>query len=128
MAQTYPAQFASTTNTAAGIVGSAYILPGKGLGSTGIWLALYYSAASTSSGAGAATYCVQQYEPSTTSWNDLVYFTPIVLSTTAQTGKASPNILVKPSNTATQIRLYLKAITGTGATVTSEGDWESAQQ
>lgn len=76
-----------------------------------------YSAAATSSGAGAATFKIQESDDNS-AWRDLVTFDALTLGTSAIAG-----ILVETFVTrARYVRLSLSAISGTGATVDYLGE------
>jgi hypothetical protein len=76
-----------------------------------------YSAASTSSGSGAATFKIQESDDNS-AWRDLTTFDALTLSTTAASGLLFESF----ETSARYVRLSLAAISGTGATVTYDGD------
>lgn len=85
----------------------------------GVYARVIYSAAATSSGAGAATFRVTESDDNS-SFTGIYQSTEssLVLSSTAQAGE----IFIPVQTRKPFIRLELSAITGTGATVTYQGD------
>jgi hypothetical protein len=88
----------------------------------GLVARIIYSAASTSSGAGAVTFQIEESDDNST-FNDLVTFDSLVLSTTA----IASEIFERVSTRKRYVRLVVSAISGTGATVTYQGDLVPAQ-
>lgn len=88
----------------------------------GLVARIIYSAASTSAGAGAVTFQVEESADNST-WNDLVTFDDLTLSTTAISGE----IFERVSTRKRYVRLVVSAISGTNATITYQGDLVPAQ-
>jgi len=117
---------ASVTKTAT-FNGAALILAG-GTPRRGLWARIVYSAANTSSGAGTLSWSIDAcYDGVPTTWFSDFISPTLTLSATAQAGEIYIPFNVQPTVvsgaiTAPQIRLSVFAITGTGATVTYQGD------
>lgn len=88
----------------------------------GLVARIIYSAASTSSGSGSVTFQIEESDDNST-FNDLVTFDAITLSTTA----AASEIFERVSTRKRYVRLVISAISGTGATITYQGDLVPAQ-
>ena len=103
--------------------GTALTLPG-GTPRRGLKARVIYSAASTSSGAGSATFAVAVSYDAGSTFTDIFYGLPITLSTTAASGEIFIPFEVSPTSVANgiQVRLDLQAISGTGATITYNSD------
>lgn len=110
---------ASVTKTA-NFDSTALNLPaGSPLFGVMLWARVIFSAAATSSGAGAATFEVQE------SADNLTFVkisqtseSVLTLSTTAQSGE----IFIPFRTSKPYVRLSLTGVSGTGATVTYQGD------
>lgn len=114
---------ASVTKTAT-FNGAALILAG-GTPFRGDKIRVLYSAASVASGTGTAVFGIDvSYDGGTTWYTDFQAPT-ITLSTTAVSGEVAIPFSIRPTSVAngTQIRLSLETLTGTGATVTYQGDF-----
>lgn len=106
---------ASVTKTAA-FDGAALDLK-VGTPRRGLKARVIYSAAATSAGAGAATFKIQESDDGVT-FRDLVTFDALTLGTTAISGLLFEGF----ETSARYVRLSLAALTGTGATITYQGD------
>ncbi len=113
---------ASVTKTAT-FNGAAFTLPG-GTPRRGLKARVIYSAASTSSGAGSVTFGIDVSYDAGSTWNTDFQSNAVTLSTTAATSEIAIPFEVSPTSVANgiQIRLSVEAISGTGATVTYQGD------
>lgn len=114
---------ASVTKTAT-FNGAALVLAG-GTARRGLKLRVIYSAASTSAGAGSVQFGIDTSYDGGSTWNVSSFLgNAIVLSTTAASGQFHIPFEIAPTSVAngTQIRLTVAAISGTGATVTYQGD------
>jgi len=84
-----------------------------------LWARVIYSAANTSSGAGALTFEVQESADNSTFVKlTQVSESVLVLSTTAQSGE----IFIPIVTSKRYVRLSLTGVSGTGATVTYQAD------
>jgi len=83
----------------------------------GLVARIIYSAASTSAGAGTVVFQIQESADNST-WNALVTFDTVVLSTTAAAGEVFEGFRTEKR----YVRLSITAITGTTATITYQGD------
>lgn len=83
----------------------------------GLVARIIFSAANTSAGAGAVTFQIQESNDDAT-YNALVTFDGLVLSTTAIAGEVFEGFRTEKR----YVRLSITAISGTNATVTYQGD------
>lgn len=91
----------------------------------GLKARVIYSAASTSSGAGSVTFGIDMSRDGGSTWATIAEFEPVTLSTTAASGEIFTSFEVNKDTSASndlQFRLSIEAISGTGATVTYQGD------
>lgn len=108
---------ASTTKTAT-FNSAGVSLPG-GTPTRGLVARIAYSAANTSSGAGSITFRITESADNSTFGGAF----QTIESTVALDTTAKSNVVFIPFNTnKPYVRLELSAISGTGATVTYEGD------
>ena len=85
----------------------------------GYFIRVLYSAASTSAGAGAATFRITESDDNSTFTG---IYSPTEASLTLGTTAISGELFLPITTKHRYIRLELSAISGTGATVTYQGD------
>lgn len=90
----------------------------------GLKARVVYSAASTSAGAGSATFALAVSYDGGSTFTDIFFALPITLGTTATSGEIFIPFEVTPTSVANgiQVRLDLQAISGTTATITYFSD------
>lgn len=118
---------ASVTKTAT-FNGAALTLPG-GTPRRGLNARVIYSAASTGSGTGSVTFGIDVSYDAGSTWNTDFQAPAVALSTTAASGEIHIPFSISPTSVAngTQVRLSIEAISGTGATITYQGDIEAGR-
>jgi hypothetical protein len=83
----------------------------------GLFARVMYTAASTSSGTGSVTFSIDASDDNST-FNTIAQGDPIALSTTAAAGEQ----FIHMESDHRYYRLSVAAISGTGATITYQGD------